>query len=92
MNLKRPELLIQAQEVIDKFSGPNRYVEVYFKWTCNACGARVSFEDPNVLYEYGDCCECGHKQEVTEGGFRLEIHSTQPAAPPGPAKPPTHTC
>jgi DNA-directed RNA polymerase subunit RPC12/RpoP len=46
---------------------------VYFKWTCSACGERVAFDEPNCLFEEGDCQNCGHRQEVTEGGYELHI-------------------
>jgi DNA-directed RNA polymerase subunit RPC12/RpoP len=68
-NLPREQLLRHAQEACRRFP---RSV-VYFKWTCEACGERVAFDEPNTLYEHGECSSCGHRQEVTEGGYQLHI-------------------
>jgi rRNA maturation endonuclease Nob1 len=51
---------------------------VYFKWTCEACRERVTFDEPNTLYEWGECASCGHRQEVTEGGYQLHIPPRDP--------------
>ena len=34
--------------------------EVHFKWTCENCGERPLFQEPNTIYHAGECCECGH--------------------------------
>jgi hypothetical protein len=41
---------------------------VYFKFTCDSCGARQTFEDKNTLYKLGKCEECGHITNVEETG------------------------
>jgi DNA-directed RNA polymerase subunit RPC12/RpoP len=68
-NLPREHLLLHAQEACRRIPG----AVVYFKWTCEACGERVTFDEPNTLYEQGECSECGHRQEVTEGGYLLHV-------------------
>jgi hypothetical protein len=32
---------------------------VYFKFTCEYCGTRQTFEEPNRLYTRGSCEMCG---------------------------------
>lgn len=71
-NLPRDELLAHAQEAMDKFPGR---ATVFFKFTCEKCGTRVTFSEPNTLFEKGECCDCGHSQDVTEGGYILHIES-----------------
>lgn len=45
---------------------------VHFKFTCGNCGTRCTLQDPNTLYEYGECYECGHKTKLDMVGFLLE--------------------
>lgn len=33
--------------------------QVYFKFTCEHCGERVSFQEANSIYEAGECAACG---------------------------------
>lgn len=67
MDLARDELMRRAQEAIDG-SPPGAYV--HFKFTCRACGERCTLDEPNKLYEQGEC-GCGNVQDITEGGFML---------------------
>jgi len=62
-DLPIPELLRRAQEAIK--AGWN----VYFKFTCEKCGSRQTFDKPNVFYKKGQCEECGHITEIEKGGF-----------------------
>lgn len=44
---------------------------VNFKFTCEQCGERMMLSDPNTLYEYGECCLCGHRTRLDMVGFML---------------------
>jgi len=44
--------------------------DIHFKYTCEACGERCTLEEPNTLYEKGEC-QCGHIMPITHGGFML---------------------
>jgi len=44
---------------------------VYFKFTCEKCGSRRTFTEPNTIYEYGKCEECGHITRIKKGGFMV---------------------
>lgn len=57
------ELLERADKAIE--SG----AIVFFKFTCEKCGARQTFEEPNTFFISGKCEECGHITEIHEGGF-----------------------
>jgi hypothetical protein len=54
---------------------------VFQKFTCEACLARETMPDPNVLYKAGRCDECGHitNLELRGCGFML-VASTDPVA------------
>ena len=69
MDLPRDELLAKAEEVLRTI--PNS--KVYFKFSCQNCGSRQTFSEPNKLFESGKCEECGHVTIIKEGGFLLEI-------------------
>ena len=43
--------------------------DIYFKFTCENCGERCAFAEPNRLYEFGECHKCGHQTKVVVGGF-----------------------
>lgn len=59
------ELLKRAQEWIEQG------FLVFFKWTCEKCGARLTFPEPNKFYKYGKCDQCGHVTEIKKGGFMV---------------------
>lgn len=46
---------------------------VYFKWTCQRCGTRQTFEDANVLYREGSCEECGAITNLEEHGCNFVL-------------------
>jgi hypothetical protein len=41
---------------------------VFFKFTCQRCGDRQTFDVPNTLYETGSCDKCGAITDLTEHG------------------------
>jgi DNA-directed RNA polymerase subunit RPC12/RpoP len=61
--------------------------QIFYKFTCAKCGSRQTFSEPNTLYPWGDCEECGSRTEVTEGGFDLYLKLGKDGiytpAPPG---------
>lgn len=82
-DLPREEVMAMANRSLK----PN--TEVYFKFTCESCGERCVFAEPNVLYETGECGKCGKITNVTEAGFMLVITMNPPkksAIPFAPAK------
>jgi len=66
-NLPREELMALAVETLQRYP---RAV-IHFKFTCGQCGARCTLEEPNTLYESGECFECGAMTVISEGGFDL---------------------
>lgn len=71
-NLPREELLRHAQSSLDAL-GNGVEARVMFTFTCENCKERVTLSEPNVLYESGECCVCGHTTEIKEGGYSLEV-------------------
>jgi DNA-directed RNA polymerase subunit RPC12/RpoP len=69
LNLRRKELLTHARQTLRLFPR----ARVFFKYTCQKCGTRVTFKEPNQLFERGECHQCGHEQPVTEGGYLLDV-------------------
>jgi hypothetical protein len=57
------EVVEQAQPWIDAGS------KVYFKFTCEKCGARQTFDQPNIAYKSGSCEECGYVTNIEETGM-----------------------
>lgn len=68
----RDEIAQLADRAITRNGGPE-YCRVYFKFTCEACGARCTFDEPNTLFARGECHECGHQMEITHAGFALHV-------------------
>jgi hypothetical protein len=72
-DLPREELLRRADQAIKQFTQPGVKATVRFKFTCERCGTRCTLSEPNVLYENGECYECGHTTVITKGGFMMEM-------------------
>lgn len=68
----REEIVRMASEAIAQNGGPG-VSEVYFKFTCPHCGERCTFDEPNQLFEEGECCGCGTKSRVEVAGFILRV-------------------
>lgn len=68
-DLPREELMKTAMDVIAGGEG----IQVFFKFTCEHCGERCLFNEPNMLYEYGECHACGRSTIVEYGGFMVDI-------------------
>lgn len=70
-DLPRDELEKRAKQAIADY--PYANVDVLFKFTCPYCGTRCTLQEPNKLYENGECCNCGKSSPITVGGFSLHI-------------------
>jgi len=57
------ELVRKAEELVEMG------ILVFFKWTCEKCGSRQTFPEPNTLYKNGKCEECKHITVIEKGGF-----------------------
>ena len=66
----RDEIMQLAQDVIDRSKGS---ATVYFKWTCPECKTRCTFEEPNILYEEGECWSCKQTSKIETAGFMLTL-------------------
>jgi hypothetical protein len=64
-DVSREELMKQADEA------RQRGWDVYFKFSCAYCHERCQFQEPNKLYESGECSGCGKSTAVDVGGFLL---------------------
>lgn len=47
---------------------------VYFKFTCENCLTRQTFDKPNILYKEGKCEECGHVTNIELRGCNFLYH------------------
>lgn len=74
-DLTRDELVESANKVVAESGVP---VNVLFKFTCEHCGERCTFQEPNKLYEKGECHRCGKETVVKRGGYALEYHFDKP--------------
>jgi hypothetical protein len=51
---------------------------VYFKWTCEKCRTRNTFDVPNKLFMEGICGDCGHVTNIRRRGCGyLIIHTSK---------------
>ena len=52
----------QAEQLIEAGAS------IYFKFTCQHCGARQTFDEVNKLFTSGSCEECGEVTSLVENG------------------------
>ncbi len=71
MDYPLDEIQARANAAMENF--PN--ADVYFKFTCAACGSRQTFDVPNTLYTTGTCEECGYVTTLVSAGFDMIIHA-----------------
>lgn len=74
-DLPRDELIDRANAAVDSY---NCRVDVHFKFTCPHCGERCMLQEPNMLYENGECHKCGTVSPIEVGGFTLRIAINEP--------------
>lgn len=46
---------------------------IHFKFTCPHCGERCTFEEPNKLFELGECFKCGANEPVFRAGYMVKF-------------------
>jgi hypothetical protein len=68
----RDQIEQMALQAIARYGG-SEVARVFFKFTCDACGERCTFEEPNALFEVGVCHACGHETPVVVAGFALQM-------------------
>lgn len=71
-DLPREELMARAAEVTGP-DGPWPGADILWKFTCEHCGERCTLQEPNVLYENGECFKCGKTTEIKVGGFTVHM-------------------
>jgi len=70
-DLPREQLMDLAGEVLKDHPG----AIVHFKFTCPHCGTRCTLQMPNVLFEDGECYNCGRTEPITNGGFMVILEA-----------------
>lgn len=55
-----------------------RGATVHFKFTCERCGARCTFSEPNTIYRNGECMDCGWATNDIPGYGLLVIFEKDP--------------
>lgn len=71
-DLPREVLMERAKEATAP-NGPWPGGDVLFKYTCEHCGERCTLQEPNMLYEYGECFKCGKSTKIEVGGFSIHF-------------------
>ena len=66
----RTEIMQLAEETLKRYDG---HARVYFKFTCEHCGQRCTFAEPNNLYTSGQCVSCNKQTAVRQAGFLLVL-------------------
>lgn len=71
-DLPREELLKAAQEQTGTH-GQWPGADILFKFTCSHCGERCTLQEPNQLFENGECFACGKSTKIEFGGFMVQF-------------------
>jgi hypothetical protein len=64
------EVYENVNDILEKNPG----AEVFFKFTCENCMTRQTFDIPNTLYKEGKCEECGHVTNLERRGCNFLLH------------------
>lgn len=75
-DLPRDELIAAIPLAIKNLGFEKFDVDVHFKFTCQWCGERCMLQEPNMLYENGECHVCGKSTPINFGGFTLMARTT----------------
>lgn len=65
--------MAHATEAIEMYSRQGLKAEAFFKATCPHCGKRVTFDEPNVMYDAMECAVCGLIFPFIRGGYLMQI-------------------
>lgn len=72
-DLPKAEIVHMAEQAIRQSQLSGTPAQAFFKFTCEACGERCTFSDPNTIYDSGECCACGHVTDpIPAYGFMLQ--------------------
>ena len=74
----RAEIMEMANGVIARAAGR---AQVFFKFTCPACGERLTLEKPNTLYEDGECGKCGVTAPIEKAGYMILLRMPAKVGP-----------
>jgi len=66
----------EAVEMANELLALSPFASVFFKFTCERCGNRLTFDVPNVLFKRGSCDKCGHITEIKKVGFMAVFGAT----------------
>jgi len=73
MNMKQRKDLYKDIPIAEAVRRAEMWVRqgflVFFKFTCENCGSRQTFPEPNRLYLKGRCERCGHVTKIEKCGF-----------------------
>lgn len=72
-DLLKAELMAHANESILAFERRGLKAAAYFKATCPYCGNRVTFDEPNVIFDAMECASCGLIFPFIKGGYLVKI-------------------
>jgi hypothetical protein len=50
---------------------------IYQKWTCGECGRRCAMNEPNRLFEEGECEHCGYVTNIKQTGCNYRLVAKQ---------------
>jgi hypothetical protein len=65
---------LEVKETVDQILASTPNAAVYFKFTCEKCLTRQTFDVPNVLYLTGRCEECNHVTDIKKRGCNFMLH------------------
>ncbi len=65
------ELINRANDQIAHDLALGIRTNIHFKFTCEHCGERCTFDEPNAMYDYGECHKCGKQTKITVGGYMM---------------------
>jgi hypothetical protein len=46
---------------------------IHQKFTCSGCGSRQTMAEPNKMFSFGECEECGHTTDLQQKGCNYVI-------------------
>jgi hypothetical protein len=72
-DLPKDELMRHAEDAMRSFAKKGLAIDAYFKATCPNCGKRMTFNDPNIIYDKMECVLCGTVFPFTKGGYLVKI-------------------
>ncbi len=62
------DILTEVNQILE-----NDGVNVFQKFTCEACKNRLTIEEPNTFYTSGKCDACGHVTDIKKNGCNFMV-------------------